>query len=63
MLRLGAASGDDTCSLRYIDFIFAPFRAINNKILGVKNIKGNIKVDVNRAKALGKRGKNFAART
>ena len=43
--------------LKYIDFIFQPFRAINNKILGVKNIKGNIKVDINRAKALGSRGK------
>jgi len=43
--------------LRYLDFIFAPFRAINNKILGVKNIKGNIKVDIARAKSLGTRGK------
>ena len=25
--------------LKYIDFIFAPFRAVNNKILGIKNIK------------------------
>jgi len=47
--------------LKYFEFIFAPFRAINNKILGVKNIKGNIQVDVNRAKSLGKRGQNFAA--
>jgi hypothetical protein len=46
--------------LRYIDFIFAPFRAINNKILGVKNIKGNIQVDINRAKSMGKRGQRFA---
>jgi len=45
--------------LRYIDFIFQPFRAINNKWLGVKNIKGNIQVDVNRAKSLGRRGKYF----
>ncbi len=45
--------------LRYIDFIFQPFRAINNKILGVKNIKGNIQVDINRAKAMGKRGQQF----
>ena len=36
------------CSSRYLDFIFAPFRAVDNKILGVKNIKGNIKVDINR---------------
>ena len=43
--------------LRYIDFIFAPFRAIRNKIVGVQNIKGNIRVDVGRAKSLGRRGK------
>ncbi|MBA2543675.1 MAG: hypothetical protein H0V17_28795, partial [Deltaproteobacteria bacterium] len=46
--------------LKYFEFIFQPFRAINNKILGVKNIKGNIKVDINRSKALASRGKNFA---
>ena len=45
--------------LKYFEFIFAPFRAINNKILGVKNIKGNIQVDINRAKSMGRRGKNF----
>ncbi|HEY5950076.1 MAG TPA: FHA domain-containing protein [Kofleriaceae bacterium] len=45
---------------RYIDFIFAPFRAIQNKILGVKNIKGNIQVDARRAKAMGKRGQQAA---
>ena len=47
--------------LKYIDFIFAPFRAINNKIIGVKNIKGNIQVDVNRSKSLLNRGKRFKA--
>ena len=47
--------------LKYFEFIFAPFRAINNRILGVKNIKGNIMVDVNRSKSLAARGKNFAA--
>jgi hypothetical protein len=47
---------------RYLDFIFAPFRAINNKILGVKNIKGNIKMDVNRSKAALNRGKAAAGR-
>jgi hypothetical protein len=45
--------------LKYIDFIFQPFRAIYNKWLGVKNIKGNFQVDVNRAKAMGKRGQQF----
>jgi hypothetical protein len=43
--------------LKYIDFIFTPFRAINNKILGVKNVKGRIQVDINRVKSLGGRGK------
>jgi hypothetical protein len=38
--------------LQYIDFIFQPFRAIRNKFLGVSAIKGNIKVDINRSKAL-----------
>lgn len=38
--------------LQYIDFIFVPFRAIWNKVLGVKNVKGNIMMDVNRSKAL-----------
>jgi len=46
--------------LKYFEFIFAPFRAVNNKILGVKNIKGNIQVDINRAKSMKDRGKNFA---
>jgi hypothetical protein len=48
--------------LQYIDFIFAPFRAINNKIIGVKNVKGNFMVDVNRSKAMLKRGKNYVGR-
>ncbi|MGE0546810.1 MAG: FHA domain-containing protein [Kofleriaceae bacterium] len=47
--------------LKYLDFVFAPFRAINNKIVGARNIKGNIQVDVNRSKALAQRGKTFAA--
>ena len=45
--------------LKYIDFIFQPFRAINNKIIGVRNIKGNFQVDVNRAKSMGRRGQQF----
>ncbi|HEU4733153.1 MAG TPA: FHA domain-containing protein [Kofleriaceae bacterium] len=44
--------------LKYFDFIFTPFRVINNKIFGIKNIQGNIKVDINRAKSLGRRGQN-----
>lgn len=47
--------------LRYIDFIFAPFRAINNKIIGVKNIKGAFAVDIQRAKAMKLRGQQYAA--
>lgn len=35
---------------KYFDFIIAPFRAINNKIIGVRNVKGNIKTDVARSK-------------
>ena len=46
--------------LKHFDFIFQPFRAINNKIIGIKNIKGNIMVDVNRSKSLAARGKNMA---
>jgi hypothetical protein len=46
--------------LRYIDFIFAPFREIRNKFLRVKNIKGNIQMDVKRVQALKQRGKNAA---
>lgn len=44
--------------LKYFEFIFAPFRRVNNQILGVKNIKGNIQVDINRAKSMGKLTKN-----
>ena len=44
--------------LKYFEFIFAPFRAVNNKILGVKNIKGNIMVDINRARSLKNRGES-----
>lgn len=48
--------------LKYFEFIFAPFRAINNKIIGVKNVKGNIQVDINRSKAMANRGKNFVGK-
>jgi hypothetical protein len=36
--------------LRYFDFVFKPFRQIRNRIVKVKTVKGNIKVDVNRVK-------------
>jgi hypothetical protein len=48
--------------LKYFDFVFQPFRAIRNNILGVKNIKGNIQVDLSRAKALGRRGQDAMGR-
>ena len=58
MIEIPAAALTLKIFLKYFDFIFAPFRAINNKILGVRNIKGNIMVDVNRSKSLAARGKN-----
>ena len=42
--------------LKYFDFIFAPFRAINNKIMGVKQVKGNIQYDIRQAQSLKNRG-------
>ena len=45
--------------LRYFDFVFVPFRAVYNRYLHYRNIKGNIKVDMNRAKAMGNRGKGY----
>jgi len=48
--------------LKYIDFIFVPFRAVQTKIMGVRSIKGNIQVDINRVKSLGYHGKVQAAR-
>ena len=45
---------------RHLDFVFAPFRAIYNKYLSVRNIKGNIRVDMNRGKAMIGRGKSMA---
>jgi hypothetical protein len=48
--------------LKYIEFVFAPFRAINNKIYGIRNIKGNIQVDINRAKSLGRRGQSAVSK-
>ncbi len=45
--------------IRYIDFVFAPFRAVYNKYIAVRNIKGAFGVDINRAKAMKLRAKNF----
>jgi hypothetical protein len=47
--------------LQYIDFIFVPFRSIRNKWLGIKNIQGNFKMDVNRVKNYKNQGKRMAA--
>ena len=45
---------------KYLEPIFAPFRSAKNKVRKVQNVKGNIKVDVNRAKQMGKQGQNLA---
>ena len=45
---------------RHLDFVFAPFRAVKNKVMSVRNIKGNIRVDMNRGKAMIGRGKGHA---
>ncbi|MDB4959470.1 MAG: domain containing protein [Myxococcales bacterium] len=46
--------------LKYLDFIFAPFRAIQTKVFGIKSLKGNIVGDFNRSKNLMKRGQAMA---
>ncbi len=48
--------------LRYLDFIFVPFRNIRSKWVRAKGIKGNIKVDVNRVKSMGNRAKGYAGK-
>lgn len=44
--------------LKYLDFIFAPFRDANSKVIQAKNFKGNVQVDVSRVKSMGKYGKS-----
>lgn len=39
--------------LKYIDFIFTPFRALRSKWLGVTSVTGAIKGDARRAKGIG----------
>jgi hypothetical protein len=46
--------------LKYVDFIFVPFRQIRAKWVKGKSIKGNIKMDVSRAKNYGKMAKGYA---
>ena len=42
--------------LKYIDFIFTPFRAVQNKWLEAKNVKGNLRMEQNRVKSFHQRG-------
>lgn len=44
---------------KYLEPIFAPFRSARAKVNQVQNVKGNVKVDVDRAKRLGKQGQNM----
>lgn len=46
--------------LRYLDPLFAPFRKARANVVKARNVKGNIKVDVNRAKAYGGIAKDHA---
>lgn len=48
--------------LKYVDFIFVPFRTIRNKWTKAKNIKGNVQVDVNRVKSYGNVAKGYGER-
>lgn len=42
--------------LKYIDFIFVPFRQLHAKWIGLRTMKGNIQAEGRRMKALGQRG-------
>ena len=44
---------------KYLEPLFAPFKKVNTQVVQAKNIKGNIKVDVMRAKQMGQRGQNL----
>jgi FHA domain len=44
--------------LKYIDFIFVPFRTLHARYIGVRTTKGNIQAEFRRLKALGQRGQN-----
>jgi len=45
--------------LQYFDFIFAPFRAVRNAIVGVRTTKGNIQNDISRSKNMVNMGKGY----
>jgi hypothetical protein len=42
--------------LKYIDFIFVPFRRIHAQWVGIRTTKGNIQAEMRRMKNLGARG-------
>jgi hypothetical protein len=42
--------------LKYIDFIFVPFRRIHANWIGIRTTKGNIQAEMRRVKSLGARG-------
>jgi hypothetical protein len=44
--------------LRYIDFIFVPFRRIHAQWVGIRTAKGNVQAEMRRVKSLGSRGQN-----
>lgn len=48
--------------LRYLDPLFAPWRALRNKITQVRSIKGNIQVDVHRVQRFGKMAQQNVAK-
>jgi hypothetical protein len=45
---------------KYLEPIFKPFKQAKNRVRKVQNIKGNVQVDVNRAKQMGRQGQNLA---
>jgi hypothetical protein len=47
---------------KYFEVILAPFRAINSKIFGIKNIKSSLQVDANRLKSIKNQGADMAQR-
>ncbi len=46
---------------KYIEPLLKPFRQAKSKVVQAKNVKGNVQVDVNRVKSMGKQGQNMAA--
>jgi hypothetical protein len=46
--------------LRYFEPVFKPFRALRGRFVKAKSVKGNVKMDVHRAKNMGSLAKNRA---